>query len=86
MRHPLGRHDGVVSALRAQSDETLLRAAAAPGIRALLYEPRGLANPFCTTLRPVVGVRAQLEAPLRSALGRDAVRMVGPEHLAGTVR
>ncbi|MFF3604388.1 class I SAM-dependent methyltransferase [Streptomyces sp. NPDC002463] len=82
MRHPLGRHDGVVSARRAHSDETLLRAAAAPGIRPLLYEPRGLANPFCTTLRPVIGVRPHLEAPLRLALGRAARRLVGPEHLA----
>ncbi|MEU0432062.1 class I SAM-dependent methyltransferase [Streptomyces sp. NPDC006290] len=86
MRNPLGRHDGVVSALRAHSDETLLRAAAVPGIRALLYEPRGAVNPFCTTLRPIIGVRPQLEAPLRRALGRDARRMVGPEHLAETTR
>ncbi|MFF2777409.1 class I SAM-dependent methyltransferase [Streptomyces sp. NPDC058052] len=82
MRHPLGRHDGVVSALRAHSDETLLHAAAAPGIRPLLYEPRGLANPFCTTVRPVIGVRPHLEAPLRRAMGRAARRLVGPEHLA----
>ncbi|OSP28995.1 methyltransferase type 11 [Streptomyces sp. 13-12-16] len=86
MRNPLGRHDGVVSARRAHSDGTLLRAAAVPGIRALLYEPRGTANPFCTTLRPVIGVRPQLEAPLRRALGRDARRIVGPEHLAETTR
>ncbi|WRZ87983.1 class I SAM-dependent methyltransferase [Streptomyces sp. NBC_01007] len=82
MRNPLGRHDGVVSARRAHSDETLLRTAAVPGIRALLYEPRGAANPFCTTLRPIIGVRPHLEAPLRRALGRDARRMAGPEHLA----
>ncbi|MFF8599957.1 class I SAM-dependent methyltransferase [Streptomyces sp. NPDC015232] len=81
MRHPLGRHDGVVSARRAHSDATLLRAAAAPGIRPLLYEPRGSVNPFCTTLRPVIGVRPHLEAPLRHALGRAARRLVGPEHL-----
>ncbi|WP_234021833.1 class I SAM-dependent methyltransferase [Streptomyces sp. Amel2xE9] len=86
MRNRLGRHDGVVSALRAHSDETLLRAAAVPGIRALLYEPRGAVNPFCTTLRPIIGVRPYLEAPLRRALGREARRMVGPEHLAGTTR
>jgi SAM-dependent methyltransferase len=86
MRNPLGRHDGVVSARRAHSDETLLRAAAVPGIRALLYEPRGAVNPFCTTLRPIIGVRPQLEAPLRRALGRDARRMVGPEHLAEATR
>jgi hypothetical protein len=70
MRHPLGRHDGVVSARRAHSDETLLRAADVPGIRPLLYEPRGAVNPFCTTLRPVIGVRPQPEEPLRRALGR----------------
>ncbi|MEU9144928.1 class I SAM-dependent methyltransferase [Streptomyces sp. NPDC048349] len=81
MRHPLGRHDGVVSAQRAHSDEALLRAADVPGIRPLLYEPRGAANPFCTTLRPVVGVRPHLEAPLRRALGRASRRLVGPEHL-----
>ncbi|MFE0512489.1 class I SAM-dependent methyltransferase [Streptomyces sp. NPDC058964] len=86
MRNPLGRHDGVVSALRAHSDETLLRAAAVPGIRALLYEPRGAVNPFCTTLRPIIGVRPHLEAPLRRALGRNARRMVGPEHLAEAPR
>ncbi|MFF9340658.1 MULTISPECIES: class I SAM-dependent methyltransferase [unclassified Streptomyces] len=85
MRHPLGRHDGVVSARRAHSDETLLRAAAAPGIQPLLYEPRGSVNPFCTTLRPVIGVRPHLEAPLRLALGRAARRLVGPEHLAEAV-
>ncbi|GHG40177.1 hypothetical protein [Streptomyces hydrogenans] len=71
--------------MRAHSDETLLRAATAPGIRPLLYEPRGSANPFCTTLRPVIGVRPQLEAPLRLALGRAARRLVGPEHLAEAI-
>ncbi|MEU9234171.1 class I SAM-dependent methyltransferase [Streptomyces subrutilus] len=86
MRHPLGRHDGVVSARRAHSDETLLRAADVPGMRPLLYEPHGTVNPFCTTLRPVLGVRPHLEAPLRRALGRAARRLVGPEHLAGGVR
>ncbi|MEV0958721.1 class I SAM-dependent methyltransferase [Streptomyces sp. NPDC049951] len=86
MRHPLGRHDGVVSAQRAHSDETLLRAADVPGIRPLLYEPRSVANPFCTTLRPVIGVRPPLEAPFRLALGRAARRLAGPEHLAGATR
>ncbi|WP_329376143.1 class I SAM-dependent methyltransferase [Streptomyces sp. NBC_01351] len=86
MRHPLGRHDGVASARRAHTDETLLHAAAAPGMRPLLYEPRGLANPFCTTLRPVLGVRPELEAPLRRAMGRAARRLVGPEQLGGAPR
>lgn len=86
MRHPLGRHDGVASALRAHRDETLLRAAAAPGIRPLLYEPRDMANPFCTTLRPILGVRPPLEASLREALGRASRKLVGLEHLTGTPR
>ncbi|MGX2993246.1 class I SAM-dependent methyltransferase [Streptomyces sp. JNUCC 64] len=86
MRDPLGRHDGVVSALRAHDDGTLLRAASVPGVRPLVYEPRGTANPFCTTLRPVIGVRPPLEEALRRALGRDARRLVGPEHLTGAVR
>jgi hypothetical protein len=86
MRHPLGRHDGVASAQRAHSDETLLHAAAQPGIRPLLYEPRGAANPFCTTLRPILGVRPHLEEPLRLALGRTARRLVGPEQLAEATR
>jgi SAM-dependent methyltransferase len=79
MRHPLGRHDGVASAQRAHSDAALLRAATVPGMRPLLYEPNGLANPFCTTLRPVLGIRPHLEVPLRQALGRASRRLVGPE-------
>ncbi|MFG3223623.1 class I SAM-dependent methyltransferase [Kitasatospora sp. NPDC048194] len=87
MRHPLGRHDGVASARRAHPDEVLLRAASVPGMRALVYEPRGLSNPFCTTLRPVLGVRPWLEASLREALGRRASRrLVGPEHLGEAAR
>ncbi|GAA1217840.1 hypothetical protein GCM10009665_04660 [Kitasatospora nipponensis] len=86
MRHPLGRHDGAASARRAHGDATLLRAATVPGMRPLLYEPRTLANPFCTTLRPVIGVRPHLEAPLRQALGRASRRLVGPEQFAATGR
>ncbi|MFI1172727.1 class I SAM-dependent methyltransferase [Streptomyces melanogenes] len=86
MRHPLGRHDGVASARRAHSDETLLRAAAVPGITPLLYEPRGAANPFCTTLRPIIGVRPHLEDPFRRSLGRAARRLVGPDYLSGPTR
>ncbi|GAA2136605.1 hypothetical protein GCM10009760_16280 [Kitasatospora kazusensis] len=87
MRHPLGRHDGVASARRAHSDESLLRAAAAAsGMRPLLYEPRRAANPFCTTLRPVLGVRPHLEVPLRQALGRTSRRLLGPEQFAQAAR
>lgn len=70
MRDPLGRHDGIVSARRAHDDATLLHAARhARGLVPLLYEPRRLSNPFCTTLRPVIGVRPELRGPLREALG-----------------
>ncbi|MEV6209009.1 class I SAM-dependent methyltransferase [Kitasatospora sp. NPDC051914] len=79
MRDPLGRHDGVVSAQRAHGDAELLQAAAHAGpLVPLLYEPRGRSNPFCTTLRPVLGVRPELEAPFRAALGpRGSARLVG---------
>ncbi|MFJ6138244.1 class I SAM-dependent methyltransferase [Kitasatospora sp. NPDC092286] len=78
MRDPLGRHDGVASARRAHDDATLLRAAAhARGLVPLLYEPRGHSNPFCTTLRPVLGVLPELVAPLSAALEWDARRLVG---------
>ncbi|MFJ1754816.1 class I SAM-dependent methyltransferase [Kitasatospora sp. NPDC088134] len=87
MRHPVGRHDGVASARRAHGDESLLRAAAAaPGMRPLLYEPRRVANPFCTTLRPVLGVRPHLEAPLRQALGQASRRLLDAEQFARVAR
>ncbi|MEO3973068.1 class I SAM-dependent methyltransferase [Streptomyces sp. CAU 1734] len=79
MRDPLGRHDGVVSARRAHDDATLLRAAArAEGMVPLVYEPKGRSNPFCTTLRPVIGIRPELLPGLRAALGsRSSGRLVG---------
>ncbi|WP_328806894.1 class I SAM-dependent methyltransferase [Streptacidiphilus fuscans] len=86
MRHPLGRHDGVVSALRAHSDEALLRAATVPGIRALLYDPRGTANPFCTTVRPIIGLRPPLEGSFRQAFGRSGRRLVGQDQLTEPAR
>jgi hypothetical protein len=45
-----------------------------------------MANPFCTTLRPVIGVRPQLEAPFRSALGGAARRLVGLHYLTESSR
>ncbi|WP_327351225.1 class I SAM-dependent methyltransferase [Streptomyces sp. NBC_01304] len=90
MRDPLGRHDGVVSARRAHDDETLLSAAAhAEGMVPLVYEPRGRSSPFCTTIRPVVGLRPALLPPLRAALGAAASsRLVGApdKSLAGGAR
>ncbi|MEK0097011.1 methyltransferase domain-containing protein [Streptomyces sp. A475] len=88
MRDPLGRHDGVMSARRAHDDETLLAAAAhADGLTPLVYEPRGRSNPFCTTLRPVVGVRPDLLPPLRAELGPGpSGRLVGRADTMGGTR
>ncbi|WP_371615780.1 class I SAM-dependent methyltransferase [Streptomyces sp. NBC_00454] len=80
-RDPLARHDGFAAALRAHSDETLLRAANVPGIRPLVYGPPRPARPFRTAMRPVIGIRPELEAPLREALGRSSGRLVGAERL-----
>ncbi|MFE3205809.1 class I SAM-dependent methyltransferase [Embleya sp. NPDC059237] len=78
MRDPLGRHDGTASARRAHDDTTLLRAAhAAHPLVPLVHEPTGRSNPLCTTLRPILGVRPDLLAPLRAALGKDARRLQG---------
>jgi SAM-dependent methyltransferase len=77
MREPLGRHDGVASARRAHSDETLLAAArSATGFDVALAEPVRHSNPFCATVRPVLGVRrsggAGNSLRLRESLGRRA--------------
>ncbi|OPC84674.1 methyltransferase type 11 [Embleya scabrispora] len=78
MRDPLGRHDGAASARRAHDDTTLLHAAhAAHPLVPLIHEPTGASNPLCTTLRPVLGVRPDILAPLRAALGKDARRLRG---------
>ncbi|CAM5233464.1 hypothetical protein GCM10010329_62530 [Streptomyces spiroverticillatus] len=73
MRDPLGRHDGVMSARRTHDDATLLKAAArAEGLVPLVYEPRTRSNPFCTTVRPVLGLRPDLVPALQTALDRTA--------------
>nr|WSX51959.1 class I SAM-dependent methyltransferase [Streptomyces sp. NBC_00974] len=76
---PLARHDGVVSARRAHSDETLLRAATVPGIRPLVLAPPGPSHPLRTSVRPLLGIRPYLEEPLRQALGSSAGRLVGAQ-------
>jgi hypothetical protein len=38
----------------------------------LVYEPRSRSNPFCTTVRPVLGVRPELVPALYAALGHSA--------------
>jgi SAM-dependent methyltransferase len=73
MREPLGRHDGVASALRAHPDTVLLfAAAAAVGMDVFLFEPFRHTNPCCAAMRPVVGIRPALTGGFRRALGRRA--------------
>lgn len=76
MREPLGRHDGVASARRAHSDETLLSAAAhARGMDTFMFESFRYTNPFCAAMRPVVGIRPAFADDLRRALGHKARRL-----------
>jgi SAM-dependent methyltransferase len=77
MREPLGRHDGVASARRAHTDHDLMTAArSAPGLVPLLYRPTHHSNPFCASIRPILGLRPQYVPALRTALGRDARHLV----------
>lgn len=61
---PRGRHDGVAPARRAHHDDAPCGPPPQPpDMRPLLHRPRRAANPVCTTLRPVIGVRPHCEAP-----------------------
>ncbi|WP_345433283.1 class I SAM-dependent methyltransferase [Actinoallomurus vinaceus] len=90
MREPLGRHDGVASAKRAHGDPVLLDAASqTTGMRVFLFEPIRHTNPFCASMRPVVGIRPELVEDVRRALGRRARGLVGADGVregAGGVR
>lgn len=77
MREPLGRHDGVASARRAHPDRDLLTAAeAAGGLVPALYRPTRHSNPFCASMRPLLGVRPRYLDGLRAGLGRSARHLV----------
>lgn len=77
MREPLGRHDGVASARRAHSDRVLRSAAAeADGMDVFVFTPAWHANLFCAAMRPVIGIRPELTADFRRALGRGARGLV----------
>jgi hypothetical protein len=77
MREPLGRHDGVASARRAHADHDLMTAArSAPDLVPLLYRPLRHSNPFCASVRPVLGIRPQYVSALRTALGPSARHLV----------
>jgi SAM-dependent methyltransferase len=79
MREALSRHDGVHSALRAHSGETLLGAAraASPEFRFALLDSQPSLFPILRVLHAVVGVRADSWARFEAALGPLAARL-GP--------
>jgi SAM-dependent methyltransferase len=77
MREPLGRHDGVASARRAHPDHELLAAArSATGLVPLLHRPLRHSNPFCASVRPLLGIRPRHVPALRDALGPSARHLV----------
>lgn len=77
MRTALARHDGVLSALRVHSAETLLSAArsAAPGFASAMYGQKIWRTPLPRVFHTLVGIRAGLAAGFRCALGRRALRL-----------
>jgi SAM-dependent methyltransferase len=77
MREPLARHDGVLSAVRAHPREALLSAAKAGGrpLRFALFDGRPTPLPLLRSLNTLVGLKPELEAPLRARLGAMAARL-----------
>jgi 2-polyprenyl-3-methyl-5-hydroxy-6-metoxy-1,4-benzoquinol methylase len=78
MREPLARHDGVLSAIRAHRPAALAAAAATAGatMHFGLFDGHPSLMPIVRTLNTVVGIRAPWWSELRSALGRDASRLL----------
>ncbi|MCA9630557.1 MAG: class I SAM-dependent methyltransferase [Myxococcales bacterium] len=81
MRTAIARHDGVLSALRAHSDETLLGAArraarghAAPGhqLETALYAVPSRWLPITRIVRPVVGIRTEYKDAWMDRMGERA--------------
>jgi hypothetical protein len=79
MRQPLARHDGVLSALRAHTGETLLAAArmGAPGFRCAIYGARLGPSPVRRVFHALVGLRPALASDFTVALG-DRRGRLGP--------
>ncbi len=69
MRIPLAQHDGIHSALRAHSDETLVSAARSAARTVAFFQRPSPWFPVVRVLRPVVVLRPDLLAPLRRELG-----------------
>ena len=77
MRTAIARHDGVLSAARAYDARTLVGAArtAAPGFAAGIYGAKIWGTPAPRVFHTLAGVRRELTAEFRRALGRHAGRL-----------
>jgi SAM-dependent methyltransferase len=77
MRTGHARHDGVLSAVRVHSAETLIRAAraASPGFASGMYGRKIWRTPFPRVFHTLVGIRRPLIPEFRRALGHRAGRL-----------
>ncbi len=78
-RDPIGRHDGLLSAIRAHPNARLLDAAraAAPGFRSGLYATRVWGTPIPRVFATLVGIRPGDADAFRERLGRRRGRLEG---------
>ena len=63
-----------------------MAAGQAAGMDVFLFEPIRHTNPFCAGMRPVLGIRPELTAGLRHALGRRARGLVSADGARMPVR
>jgi 2-polyprenyl-3-methyl-5-hydroxy-6-metoxy-1,4-benzoquinol methylase len=75
MREPLAHHDGVVSARRAHTASTILRAARGHSFLCGTYGARIGKLPIPRVFHTIIGIRPGLVAGLQRALGRRASRL-----------
>jgi SAM-dependent methyltransferase len=77
MREPLARHDGVLSALRAHSGETLIAAAkrACPEVAVAIFDGQKEILPILHVMQSLVGLRRPLIRRFAERMGPLAVRM-----------
>jgi SAM-dependent methyltransferase len=77
MRQPLAKHDGVLSAVRAHSGQTLLQAAkeGAPGFLSAIYGARFWHLPLPRVFHTLAGIRPEYRAPFIHVLGSRAARL-----------
>ena len=78
MRVPLAKHDGIYSALRAHSNQTLLRAAreGLPEWQAGLFDIGNALLPMFKVLRPIIAIRKELYSLFLHTLGKERRRWI----------